>query len=149
MARHEKRVERYNYLITLGFTASEARAMRDRSGGRIDAQLNERRKNLERTESVDRNERERQQLTRLRASRREGRVSRDGKILKQHDRQENFEMWSGFAGFPADMAAIAQDINDARGEDENDSFGYRQLYHMYVEREDMEEAKIITEERDT
>ena len=149
VANKEKRGERYRYLVTLGFNTVDARKLRDRSGKNIEIAIRQRRLNLQKIPTQERSESEKKNLAGVRRAQRETRTSREGKILSETDRADRFSLWSGFEGFPSDALNIIQAINDERGEDENDSFGYRMYYHIYVERMDIDEAERFTEERDT
>jgi hypothetical protein len=136
--RSRKRYERYQELIRLGYSAKEARRLRDRSGENIDKQIVTTTRQLARIPAEDRSPQVQQ---RLRALRDRQRVTREqpeigrGRLESRARRIKNFSEWSKNRNFPAEVLRRINEINRKAGRRRGSDYGYRVWYHMYVNRE--------------
>lgn len=139
MASHnaELRKARYDLALRLGYSAKEARAMRDRSAETIRANVQTTRNDLESTPVANRPVEVRNRLETLREWQRgqlrnitESRAD----ITPQRSKEDEWAQWSkrGGEGFPTYLLDEISFYNIDAGEPEFSSYGYRIMYARYV-----------------
>lgn len=137
----ELRKARYDLAIRLGFSASEARAMRDHSAEHIRSQVQETELRLEHTAIRYRTV---EQQTRLATIQRyiyqeSETPARRAEIEPYSSRKDNWSEWSGNQ-FPQAMMNRIIAANTSAGMPDFSSFGFRVVYAEYVEGYDEDDA---------
>lgn len=137
-SRSQRRQERYQLLRRLGYSATDARRLRDRSGDNIDTDISRTERRLARTPAEDRSEQTQARLRTIRDYKRERRTmpaEARSKVESRSQRVRNFREWSVSRDFPPGVVAEIQRINREAGFGPFNSYGFRVWYHMYVNRE--------------
>lgn len=147
-SRADKRKERYRELRNLGFSAPEARRLRDTSGDTIDSEITVKQRRISRKPQQLRSSEEQFTLDRIRNYRRGG-FSRRSRVDSRRARWERFSKWSEAGVFPKSFRARIVQINQSNGLLANDGFGYRQFYYEYVERLSREDASQFSDRADS
>lgn len=151
--RNELRVSRYKYLTSLGYTAKQARRLRDLSTQNIVANITDRVTEARIVPFERRSQSQRKLLTGIEVSRSDSVVLTDRselqRISRTSDRRELFSLYSKRRGFPVKYLKIIHQINKSVGLSLNNSYGYRVFYHEFVEGLNRSDARAITERRDT
>ena len=147
--RAEIRKARYDLAIELGFSVSDARAMRDRSAETIRQNVQTERLRLERTDitrrdmkTVDRLKTLRQWQRKDNTAFRESRVD----ITPRSSREDEWSNWSSKGGsFPTSILDEIDFYNRESGEPEFSSHGFRVMYARYVLGYDEDDALEFAE----
>lgn len=147
--RSEIRKARYDLAISLGYSTTEARAMRDRSAETIRANVQSTRLMLERTDITRRPPETVERLRTLRQWQREqtsdvgsSRVN----ITPKRTREDEWSLWSSKDhGFPTAILDEIDLYNAAAGEPEFSSHGFRVMYARYVLGYDEDDALEFAE----
>lgn len=130
--RENIRKQRYDYAISLGFSAAEARRFRDLSGRELEREITLERLRILRKRANRRSPQERERLERITDE--QGRVpveTRQRRTFSQSERQDMFETWSE-GKFPEWALERIRAYNSAKGLSRDDGFGYRRFYYWYV-----------------
>jgi hypothetical protein len=157
--RSRKRYERYKELTRLGYSATEARRLRDHSGENIDKQIVTTTRQLARIPAEDRSPQVQRRLRILRDQQTVRRTEPEkilGRYRSRNRRIRDFSEWSKNRNFPPEVLKRIRDIN-RRARKRNPRFndyGFRIWYHMYVNRESEAVSKrrfnsVKYERRDT
>lgn len=146
--RSAKRKERYRELRTLGFSATEARRLRDTSGDTINTEVTSAQRRISRKPQQLRTSEEVFRLERIRNYKR-SKFTRRIRVDSRQARWERFSKWSKAGVFPKELRARIVRINQAAGLGANDGFGYRQFYYEYVERLSREDATQFADRADS
>lgn len=134
-SRADRRKARYDYLISLGFSATEARKMRDHSGRHIERNVKQERKRIKRKKPTNRLPIEKFRLRAIENSQSKTTLeARERRFMSAGDRRSNFSLWSGNTGFPPWALKRIAAYNKAKRKSKFNSFGYRRFYYWYVER---------------
>lgn len=142
------RESRYKILRSAGFTATEARKLRDRKPATVEAALNERQASIKRIPTRRRTKMERENLASIKQHKSDVVESRTA-ISTRSDRLEQFSTWSTAEGFPDDVLKYIRKINRAAGKRPRNSYGYRVFYHEFVFGRSRQVAMEVVERRDT
>lgn len=110
--RNNTRRQNRATLRAAGFSPQEADRLKGSSSVRIQGAIRERRERAQRLANASRT------------------------IARRALRRGDWKEWSerGGNGFPSSIERLAADINSRSGKDDFDSYGYRALYHYYVDR---------------
>lgn len=151
-SRTELRQERYSYARQLGFSAKEARQMRDWSAERINQRITTEQRQLSRISRARRTEEQQRRLEQIRRARRQEQTDparQPTQIQTRQQRLNQFREWSRTRRFPENVRQYVANVNLESGRDPNDSYGFRVFYWRYVF--DMPEVQAIrrVETRDT
>lgn len=133
-SRSARRKERYQYLISLGFSPIDARRLRDNSGRNIEVSVKRERRRISRKTVSRRTTAEQQRLDAIQLSTTTTLLeTRERRFMSRGDRYGNFSQWSS-TGFPMWALERIRDYNRTRNLPRDDSFGHRRFYYWYVER---------------
>lgn len=130
-SRKPLRVSRYQTLRSLGYTAAEARRLRDNSSAKIDSSITQRQEGLQRIPAKRRTRFEKVQLENIRQYRQQPVTSRTV-ISTSSSRLEQFREWTGKRDFPVDILRYISSINRSKGLGPRNSYGFRVFYHEFV-----------------
>lgn len=149
-ARSQRRKERYNQLIQLGFSAKEARQYRDKSGLNIDAYVLSRQRQLREVEIDQLTPQQELQLERIERIRDRNILTFQQRTFSKSERALQFSTWSNRnIGFPAPHIAAIVEFNEAAGEPPDSPFGYKMFFYQYVDGLEWDEAEREIDERDS
>ena len=146
--RDERRKASYNQIRSLGFTPDEARRMRDHTSYRVNQEIHEEGRRVEKVPVRRRTPVEKYKFREIRRYERwEAPFKREP---SRRERLANFQRWSRRnVGFPQDAQDWITRHNIQHRKDPLDSFGYRLFYHWYVNGKPEPEARDIADRNDT
>ena len=130
-SRQSVRKSRYQTLRSLGYTAADARRLRDNRATKIDSSISTRQESLERIPSKRRTKFEKVQLQNIREYRKQTVASRTA-ISTRSTRLEQFRDWTSRREFPTDVLRYVAAINKTYGVGPRNSYGFRVFYHEFV-----------------
>jgi hypothetical protein len=131
--RSARRKARYKYLVDLGFSAKEARRLRDQSGLRIESRVDRERRRISKKPIDKRTETENIRLAAIRSDDAPNIDQRQRRFMSRSERHQNFKDWSG-TEFPQWAKDRIIAYNKSAGLPPIHSFGYRRFFFHYVER---------------
>jgi hypothetical protein len=144
--RTARRKTRYSELRALGYSARDARRLRDVGDTR---RIIVKEQTVARISEIPARRRTPEERQLRRNIIREQRVSVPTVRLSTTARLNRFRRWSRTRQFPTEIQEWIERQNLQSGRDLNDSFGYRLFYHRFVDDMSAVEAFITTERRDT
>lgn len=133
--RSELRRTRYRLLTGLGYSAQDARRLRDQSHLHIEQNITRTERRLARRPAIDRSPEQQRRLRAIRDHKRQLRTEpaeTRSRTESKPTRVRNFSEWSRDRNFPPDMLQMVRRINREAGRRPNASYGFRILYHIYV-----------------
>jgi hypothetical protein len=151
--RQERRRINYSYYRQLGYSARDARRLRDISPTRTETVLRQTQRRITRKTPRRRTPQEIALLTNIRIVRREGRIRPDIFAPREipeeipediadfvrgvgngtrEQRLDNFRRWSSREGFPPAILDFIMEINMQNNRPAMASFGFRVFYRIYV-----------------
>ncbi len=139
-----RRKSRYSELRALGYSAKDARRLRDVGDER---RIIVKEQTVARIEKISARRRTPQERQLRRNITREQRVSVPTARLSRSARLNRFRRWSRDQQFPSDIQEWIERQNQTSGRDINSDWGYRLFYHRFVDGLSPVEAVILTTER--
>lgn len=134
--RNARRMSRYMYLRSLGFSSKDARRLRDQSGPHIESAIRNERRRISRKKISNRTPQEKERLRKTQEY--QGKIStgdRRRRYESRTNRYQDFSHWSSkHVGFPGWALQRIRQYNRERGLNRYDPYGYRRFYYWYVER---------------
>lgn len=148
--RSEKRLERYRELRALGFSAEDARRLRDRSGRNIQLEVASEQRRISRKPQRARTPEETFRLRRIQDRNVSAtRIQQEARLNTRRERWMRFSEWSKAGVFPRQYISRIRQINIRAGRDAYDGYGFRQFYFEYVERLSREESIELADRADS
>lgn len=149
-SRSDKRKERYRELRALRFSPEVARRYRDKSGRQISLLIAREQRRISRKPQYKRSADESFRLRRIQDRQRfESPSQLQSRLDARRERWEKFSDYSKSGLWPADLRAMARELNERAGKVEGDSYGYRRVYYFFVERLPDERAEIFAQRNDS
>lgn len=133
-ARKQLRKERYRHMIDLGFSTTDARRFRDRSGVNIETHVESERERIVDIRTEKRSQSDKDKLRDIRAhNRQKPAVESAGRNKTRADRWQEFSNWTKNRNFPGWAMDYIGEMNRDKELDPLDSWGFRRFYYRYVQ----------------